>query len=199
MSGRLPVRMVVRRTGPGRIQRIDADGGLFGERHTDREMFQHYGYASRPLDGSESIFLFLGGNVNNAVSIAEEDGRYRPELRNGEVVLYTDEGDVIHFKRGNQINVASLKKVRVESGDVVEVEAATGIKLKAPNIDFYGTPTFHAYDGGADCEATIDGNLHATGDISDSVRTISSDRVIYNSHRHADAQGGNTGVPTILE
>lgn len=70
------------------------------------ERFQQYGLTSVPLPGSEGLLLSVGGSRSNAVILAVDDRRYRLQgLQGGEVALYTDEGDFIHFKRGNIIAV----------------------------------------------------------------------------------------------
>ncbi len=46
---------------------------------------------------------------------------------------------------------------------------------------------------------TLTGDLAVTGYIKDSLRKMSEDRSIYNSHTHADAQGGTTGSPNQTE
>lgn len=70
------------------------------------EHFQHYGFTSRPLPKCEAIVLALGGDRSHAVIIASGDRRYRLQgLEEGEVALYTDEGDKIVMKRGNTIEI----------------------------------------------------------------------------------------------
>ncbi|MBI5561408.1 MAG: phage baseplate assembly protein, partial [Deltaproteobacteria bacterium] len=117
----------------GKIQLVDATG-LAGE-FTNKELFQQYGFASRPLPGAEGVMLLIGG-VDNAVVIATEDRRYRVALESGEAAMYSDEGDKIHFKRGKEIHIKSGGKVVVEAANEVNViapavnlGAATGGKL----------------------------------------------------------------------
>lgn len=108
--------------------------GRAGETFTKREFWQHYGFTSRPLDRSEAIIL-KDGNVVNV--IASDDRRYRLAIEEGEVALYSDEGDKVHFKRGKEIEINSGGKVVVD----------------APQIDLTG-------------ETTINGNLHVVGNIT---------------------------------
>ncbi|MDF5874232.1 phage baseplate assembly protein [Pseudomonas aeruginosa] len=73
------------------------------------ELVQHYGFTSAPLPGAEMIVLPIGGRTNHSVVVvATEDGRYRVQVVDGEVCLYTDEGDYIHMKRGRLIEVNTV-------------------------------------------------------------------------------------------
>ncbi|MDF5830376.1 phage baseplate assembly protein [Pseudomonas aeruginosa] len=72
--------------------------GLAGEQ-VATELVQHYGFTSAPLPGAEMIVLPIGGRTNHSVVVAIEDGRYRVQVVDGEVCLYTDEGDYIHRAR----------------------------------------------------------------------------------------------------
>lgn len=102
--------------------------GLAGER-VSGELFQHYGFVSGPLPGAEYIVLPVGGKSAHAVVIASGDGRYRVEVADGEVALYTDEGDRIHMKRGRLIEVIT---------DTFVVKASTKIVLETPLVDATG-------------------------------------------------------------
>jgi phage baseplate assembly protein V len=76
------------------------------------ERFQQYGYTSVPHPGAEGIAVSLGGNTDHMVVINVDDRRYRlTGLQEGEVALYTDEGDKIVLKRGRNIEVTAGTKV----------------------------------------------------------------------------------------
>lgn len=98
----------------GAIKRFSGSGRA-GETFADREYFQHYGFTSRPLPGAEGL-LIKQGNV--IYLIASDDRRYRIGLADGEVALYSDEGDKVHLKRGR----------------VVEIQAGTEVLLNAPSV-----------------------------------------------------------------
>ena len=81
---------------------------MAGETRSDIERFQEYGLTSVPHEGAEAVVVFPGGNREHGLIIAVDDRRYRLKgLADGEVALYTDEGDKIHFKRGNIINIVT--------------------------------------------------------------------------------------------
>jgi phage baseplate assembly protein V len=99
------------------LQAVNDAGGLqevqvqaLADEVLDRiERFQQYGLTTVPLPGAEGLLLSVGGSRSNAVIIAVDDRRFRLlGLKGGEVALYTDEGDFIHFKRGNVIAVKTL-------------------------------------------------------------------------------------------
>lgn len=80
------------------------------------ERFQEYGFTSVPHPGAEALAAFLGGNRDHGVILAAADRRYRVKgLKTGEVAIYTDEGDVIHFLRGREILVKSGGLVRMKA------------------------------------------------------------------------------------
>lgn len=105
----------------GAIRRIAASGRV-GESFKNREIFQHYGFASHPRKGAELILI---GNDGAVFSIAEDDRRYRIALEEGEVALYTDEGDKIVLQRGRKLLIHSGGEVTVDSPSVKLGAAAT--------------------------------------------------------------------------
>ncbi|MBI5234728.1 MAG: phage baseplate assembly protein [Deltaproteobacteria bacterium] len=114
------IRVLLKAVRSGKIQLVDATG-LAGE-FTNKELFQQYGFASRPLAGAEGVMLLIGG-ADNAVVIATEDRRYRIALESGEAAIYTDEGDKVHLKRNKEIHIKSGSKVTVEAESEVSVTA----------------------------------------------------------------------------
>lgn len=102
--------------------------GLAGET-VSGELMQHYGFTSAPLAGAEYIVLPIGGNSKHAVVIASEDGRYRLKLTDGEVALYTNEGDYIHMKRGRLIKVVT---------ETLVVQAGQKVRFETPLVEATG-------------------------------------------------------------
>lgn len=90
--------------------------GRQGETLKNRELMQQYGFTSSPLPGSEVLAIHVG---NNVIGIASADRRYNIPLVNGEVRIFTDEGDQLHFQRGG----------------LVSFSAGTSITLTAPTVD----------------------------------------------------------------
>jgi len=108
-------RVIISAIREGAIQRFDADG-LVPNEFKDRELFQQYGFSSGKA-GMEGVVLGMG---NVFYLIASDDRRYRVAREDGETVIYTDEGDKIHLKRGREIDIISGGKV-VVTAPVVEL------------------------------------------------------------------------------
>lgn len=89
---------------------------LAGETLEGAEHWQPYGFTYRPHTGAEALVLAVGGHRAHSVIIACADRRYRlTGLADGEVALYSDEGDRIHLKRGRRIEVQTLT-LQVDAG-----------------------------------------------------------------------------------
>jgi phage baseplate assembly protein V len=142
--------------------------GLAGEQVVG-ELAQHYGFTSAPLPGAEFIALPIGGSSKHVVVIATEDAQYRLRVKDGEVALYTDEGDHVHLKRGRVIEVET---------ETLLVKASKKVRFETPMIEATGE-----YQG--------TGNIQSAADIIDQVRSMRGDRSIYNGHQH-----GNSPTPT---
>ncbi|WP_064116775.1 phage baseplate assembly protein domain-containing protein [Pseudomonas fluorescens] len=164
-SLRLPFRAVAARNTHGKLIGVQMQG-LAGET-VDGEQFQNYGFSSAPLPGAEFIVIPVGGNSKHTVVVASEDGRYRLQLQDGEVSLYTDEGDYVHLKRGRVIEIVT---------DTLVVKAGKKVRFETPLVEMSGNEY-------------VEGSVKADGDIADHTRTMQADRVIYNGHNHG---GGPT-------
>ena len=99
---------------------------LAGELKDDVEHMEPYGYTSCPQPGAEGVALFPGGDRSHGVVIVISDRRFRLQgLKPGEVELYTDEGDKIHFERG--------RKLTFKTG-TLNVEASEEVHFKTPSL-----------------------------------------------------------------
>lgn len=105
--------------------------GRTGETFKDRFYVQHYGFASRPKAGAEALIYAHG---NTAFVIATEDRNYRLALdADGEVALYTDEGDYVKLGRNKIITVKGGEKVVVDT-KAAEIKATTEAVVDSPSI-----------------------------------------------------------------
>ena len=96
-----------------------------GEVSDDMEHFEPYGFTSHPLAGAEGIATFLGGDRSHAVVLVVADRRYRLKaLAEGEVAIYTDEGDKIHFKRGRVIDIDTAT-LNIRASSAVNIDTPT--------------------------------------------------------------------------
>jgi len=112
--------------------------GRSGETFSKREYFQHYGFTSRPKPGAEIIII---KENNNYIAVASDDRRYRIALEEGEMAIYTDEGDKVHLKRnniidvicGNQLNAVVTNEVDITT-KVAKITATTSCDLTSPAV-----------------------------------------------------------------
>ncbi|WP_460111730.1 phage baseplate assembly protein V [Pseudomonas sp. H3_D04] len=101
-----------------------------GELKDGAEHFEPYGFTSNPLAGAEVLTAFIGGDRSHAVVLVAADRRYRIQaLASGEVAIYTDEGDRIHFKRGRIIDIET---------QTLNIKATTGVNIDSPVINQTG-------------------------------------------------------------
>ena len=101
-----------------------------GEVNDDMEHFEPYGFTSNPLAGAEGIATFLGGDRSHGVVLVVADRRYRLKaLAAGEVAIYTDEGDRIHFKRGRVIDIDTA---------TLNIRASSGVIIDSPTLSMSG-------------------------------------------------------------
>lgn len=169
-------RRVVLLFGRAAVRALEEAGGLRrlqvelfrGEIRDGLEHFEPYGFTGRPFAGAEAAVAFVGGNRDHGVVLAVADRRYRLQgLEEGEVALYTDEGDVVHLHRGGH----------------VEVRAASKVTLNAPEVVVSGA-------------LTVDGPIEAAGEITARAAAgplearLSELKLVYNAHTHA-----GDGVP----
>lgn len=119
---------------------------MAGEVRDNIERMQNYGFTSFPKSGAECACLFVGGNREHGLVVSIDDRRFRlKSLAEGEVALYTDEGDRIHFKRGNEIEIKGATKVIVNSA---AIELGDGVLEKILNGEQFRTLyNLHTHQG----------------------------------------------------
>jgi phage baseplate assembly protein V len=101
-----------------------------GEVNDDLEHFEPYGFTSHPLAGAEGVVTFIGGDRSHAIALVIADRRYRLQsLASGEVAIYTDEGDRIHFKRGRIIDIETA---------TLNIRASSAVNFDTPVINQTG-------------------------------------------------------------
>ncbi len=137
------------------------------------ERFQNYGFSSVPLSESEAVLLFVGGLRDHAIAIAVDDRRYRPtDWIEGEVGIYTHEGDYLRLKNGRIVEVVAGAAVDVTAPDVT-VHAATKVRLDTPMLE---------------CTGEIKDRCDSDG------KTMEQMRNTYNTHTHNET-GSVTAAP----
>ncbi len=141
------IRIVINSVTDG-VSRLCSAAGRIGETFSTPEFMQQYGFASRPKSGATGYVLVKNGQV---IVVASDDSRYRIALEAGEVALYTDEGDKLHFKRGRKL----------------EITAGTSLTINTPSATINGdlTVTGNVSDGtGSLAAMRITYNAHSHTD-----------------------------------
>lgn len=105
--------------------------GILADEALDNvEHWQPYGYTAKPHTGAEALVLAVGGHRAHSVVISVADRRYRiTNLEDGEVAIYTDEGDRIHLKRGRVIDIVT---------ETLNITASAGVNIDTPIINATG-------------------------------------------------------------
>lgn len=120
------------------------------------EHAEPYGFTSHPIKGGQTLVLFPHGDRNHGVAIMAGGREFRLKgLVEGEVALSTDEGDVLHFKRGNQIlinsanqvDIVGASKVNIDSSDQVNITGTNKITLNGEDGDIVTTAHTCAFTG----------------------------------------------------
>ncbi len=171
---------------------------LAGETLDNVERFQEYGFTSVPLAGAEAVLLCVGGFRDHPLIVAIDDRRYRKKgLVAGEVALYTDEGDVILFKRGRTIEITAGTKVKVTAPDV-EVIAATKVTVTSPLVTMSGELQVAGKITGTGGMAISGGaGAQVTGNIAVTSGNVTADGIGLKTHVHGGVTtgSGTTGAP----
>lgn len=177
------IRGIITSVVEGVIKRFTASGRS-DETITSREYFQHYAFTSRPLAGAEAIIIKEG---NHFVMIASDDRRYRIALEAGEAALYTDEGDIVHLKRDNNMEVTCGNKLKATVEN--EVEVITKAAKVTASVSCEITGPVVTVNAATSCTVISPSVILGQG----ATRTILDERAIavYNQHTHP---GG--GVPS---
>lgn len=202
----LATRGVVKLVNPATLLQ-ELQIAALGDEVLDRiEHWEPYGYTSRPLAGAEALLLSLGADRDHTVAVNVADRRFRLKgLLSGEVALYTDEGDVIHFKRGNELLIDTMGTLVANAGTsatvtspLVNVTASTKCTIDSPLTEVT-TDLQVGGDLAVGGNQTVTGTLAATGAISsaasvgDPTGTMADMRTTYNGHTHKENDvGGQT-------
>ena len=103
---------------------------LAGEVKDGVEHLEPYGFTTCPQSGAEALAGFIGGDRSHGVVIMVSDRRFRVQgLKPGEVAIYTDEGDRVHFKRDRVIDIETV---------TLNVKASESVNFDTPVITTTG-------------------------------------------------------------
>lgn len=190
-------RAVLGRTQSSSGIQLSSAEALAGEQLRDNELFQHYGFTSNPLPGTEAVVIPVGGKTSHGIIVATEHSSYRlKSLAPGEVSIYTDEGAKLVLKRGRLIEVdCDVFKVNCQQ---YEVNASSSSQFNTPTLTTSeqliskGHITGEggiAVSGGSG--ASVTGNMHTTGWIK-ADQDITAGDISLQEHYHDGDSGGVT-------
>jgi phage gp45-like len=113
---------------------------LDGEILEDIEVFQQYGFASRPKSGADGILGSITGDRSHTAFLGSEDKRYQPEHENGESITYTwldktSGGHRIHLKNDRSIQM-QCAELRIVAGASTFILNSDGAKFITPSGEF---------------------------------------------------------------
>lgn len=176
---------------------------LNGEMIENVERAQEYGFTSRPLNGSEVLVVSVGGSRSHSIIIACDNRDHRMgDCEPGEVKIYTHEGDYIHFKENNEIEIKT-KKLTIKAEDEINIETEK-FTLEAEETDLGGstqlnlnTPSLGMSDGkGGKTKAELSGDFKQDGSHTSTGDQVASG-ISQVEHTHDNVQAGNsqTGKP----
>jgi len=172
------------------------------------ERVQQYGFSSHPQNEAECFVVFAGAGREHPLVFSVDDRRYRVKAtKQGEVVIYTDEGDSIHLKRDNTIVVTTKHLVVDAEEDVVfntkemTINADTQLLIDTPLIRLRTDNITQEGRGEGMPEVYVKGNIHHEGDKDQIGRHTSTGDQVAGTisqmhHLHQDAGGsGLSGEP----
>ena len=182
-----PTRVVLTKTDDSKKMQSHQAKGLSGEIFEEVEYYQPYGFTSRPPVGSEAVALAVGGDRSHLVILAASDrGVRKKEMEEGEVGIYHQNGDFMHFKDGNKVEtqtketttnaedkaVTNTKEfeanasqtAKMEAGQTATVAGGSQAELSAPQVGIAGNLTVTGEGGGAGVSIFL-GDLKILGDL----------------------------------
>jgi phage baseplate assembly protein V len=150
----------------------------------NRPRLAEFGLTSVAPDGSDAVYLSLGGDRTAAVVIATNHQASRPKgLQTGETMLYSADGKHVYIANDRIEVQANGQPVNVINASTVEVTASSTITLNAGSDVIVNAPLLK-------CSGDIVDNYGAQGN------TMAGMRADYNMHTHA-VHGVQTGGSTV--
>jgi phage baseplate assembly protein V len=145
---------------------------LADEPRRDLEVAESYGFtAAPPVDVTEGVALFFGGDSDHGMVLTWLDKTYRPRhLKAGEVALYSQHGQMMLLDKDGRVSIND------KAGSMVVMDGVGGISLSPA--------------GGI---VTVNGALHATGDVKAGAISLQNHTHPQNSGNHFGG-GASTGV-----
>lgn len=138
------------------------------ETKNDVRKMHHFGFSSHAPKGSECIAVSVAGNREASVIIATENREFRfKNLGEGEVAIYSKDGDYIHLKDGNAIDIKTK---------TLTIDAETSVNINTPVVNIsddlnVGGEATVTGDITAESNVDVTGNVTAVGNVQGAVVT----------------------------
>lgn len=192
----------------GKVQTLQISGRS-GSAKSFIEHMQAYGLSVHPKRGAEHVSLFFAGDTSHGVTLVVADRRYRLQgLAEGEVALHDDQGQKVHITRSGIVIDGGGKPINIQN--TPHVTATTDKFTISGDLEVGGKADVTGNIATL-ANVTAVGNVTATGNVAAAnVAAVSSVTAMggalsmddikskYNSHTHADPQGGSVGTPSVL-
>lgn len=117
----------------GRIQRVQVLGRA-GAARGNVDHFEPYGLAAHPLPGAEAAMVANAGDDTDHFAYVIGDPRYHPlELKQGEVILYSAHGQIVHLKQGGHLDIIAPGDITMRGANVT-IEAEQDLRLRGDRV-----------------------------------------------------------------
>lgn len=156
----------------------------------------NYGFMSRPLPKSKAYLLFIGGDTSRGVAMCVEDERHQINLKDGEVAILDDKGNVIHLT-DQGILITSEQQIVVNCEQATVNASKTTINSEIEingNTTINGNATVTGICAVGGLSSASGGSVPATGGINVSNGDITADGISLKGHTHSGDSGGTTGA-----
>lgn len=196
---------------------------LAGEVKDQVELMGHFGFASHTPKNSDVVMLSVGGNRDHGIVIATESREFRfKNLGEGECAIYSKDGDYIHLKNGNVIdiktktlNIDAETEVNVTT-ETANITATTVTNIDSPTTNITGDVNISG-EVVAEKSVTVTEDVVATGDVTGEnvngvtavlapAMTASTSLIVsgqelndYQNHTHDYQDTGNTTNPQTTQ
>lgn len=181
---------------PNNIRVLMQVQGLGGQVFEKGELHLPFGMSANPKPGGDNILLFIGGSSSHVIALHNDDSGLRiTDLQIDEFGFRDRNGQQVVFRQ-DHIEVTTSKKVIANVG--TDLDATVGGNV---NLAVTGNVTGSAAKWNLTGDMTLTGNFNATGNVSDSVRSMAADRGDYDGHGHTGVKAGSdiSGGPTVIE
>ncbi len=156
------------------------------------KFIEAYGFTAKPKQNSECILLNIQGNPGNVVAlvIGSRELRFK-ELNDGEVAMYDDSGNLLHFKNGGIIDLKApatmnqtAQTINISGTTAVNVNTQTAaVTAKTLNVEA-DTAAIKAKTATVDAQTTtVNGKVNLAGGGQPVARLGDTVEVDPNTHK----------------